>query len=218
MGGLGAPMTVVGRPVDQKRSEAKEARRGRGRASDEYWCVIDVDQHTNLGPAVEKAITNGISVAVSNPCVELWFILHYQHQAAEIDRKRAQAISKELLKCDKVLDERALQALADEFPEAKARAKALDAMHFGDGRPARSNPSSGVWKLVDRITGQAPGDMLPAGRRKSGSQGADQNILLKYYSYGDADVEFASSNSGATSRPPRHRSRRPQKARHDDMA
>ena len=95
--------------------------------------------------------------------MELWFILHFQDQAAEIDRKRAQAISEKLLKCNKVLDERALQALADGFPEAKARAKALDAMHFGDGRPARSNPGSGVWRLVDRITGQAPGDMLPAG-------------------------------------------------------
>ena len=162
-GDLGAPMTVVNRAVKQKRSEAREARRGRGRASDEYWCVIDVDQHANLGPAVEKAIANGINVAVSNPCVELWFILHFQDQAAEIDKKRAQAISEKLLKCKKVLDERALQALADEFPEAKARAETLDAMHFGDGRPARSNPSSGVWKLVDRITGQAPGDMLPAG-------------------------------------------------------
>ena len=162
-GDLGAPMTVVDRAVEQKRSEAKEARRGRGRASDEYWCVIDVDQHANLGPAVEKAIANGIGVAVSNPCVELWFILHFQDQAAEIDRKRAQAISKELLKCDKVLDEPALQALDERFPAAKARARALDDKHLGDGRPARSNPSSGVWKLVDRITGQAPGDMLPAG-------------------------------------------------------
>ena len=158
---LGAPMTVVDRAVKQKRSEAREARRGRGRASDEYWCVIDVDQHPNLGPAVEKAIANGISVAVSNPCVELWFILHFQDQTAEIDRKRAQAISKKLLKCDKVLDERALQALDDGFPEAKARAKTLDDMHFGNGRPARSNPSSGVWQLVDRITGQAPGEVLP---------------------------------------------------------
>ena len=61
----------------------------------EYWCVIDVDQHANLVPAVEKAIANGISVAVSNPCVELWFILHFQDQTAEIDRKWAQAISKE---------------------------------------------------------------------------------------------------------------------------
>ena len=93
--GLGAPMTVVNSAVKQKRDEAKEARRGRGRASDEYWCVIDVDQHANLVPAVEKAIANGISVAVSNPCVELWFILHFQDQTAEIDRKWAQAISKE---------------------------------------------------------------------------------------------------------------------------
>ena len=109
-------MTVVDRAVEKKRDEAKEARRGRGRASDEYWCVIDVDQHPKLGPAVEKAIANDIGVAVSNPCVELWFILHFQDQAAEIDRKRAQAISKELLKCDKVLDERALQALDERFP------------------------------------------------------------------------------------------------------
>ena len=93
--GLGAPMTVVNSAVKQKRDEAKEARRGRGRASDEYWCVIDVDQHANLVPAVEKAIANGISVAVSNPCVDLWFILHFQDQTAEIDRKWAQAISKE---------------------------------------------------------------------------------------------------------------------------
>jgi len=150
---LGAPMTVVTRAVEQKRDEDKEAKRGRGRASDEYWCVIDVDQHPNLGPAVEKAIANGIRVAVSNPCIELWFILHFQDQAAEIDRRRAQAISKKLLKCDKVLDKRALQMLADKYPEAKARAVRLDAMHMGDGRPARSNPSSGVWRLIDRITG-----------------------------------------------------------------
>ena len=161
--GLGAPMTVVDRAVEKKRYEAKEARRGRGRASDEYWCVIDVDQHPNLGPAVEKAIANGISVAVSNPCVELWFILHFQDQAAEIGRNRVQAISKELLKCDKTLDEQALLALDERFLEARAKAKALDAKHLGDGRPPRSNPSSGVWKLIDRITGQAPGDMLPAG-------------------------------------------------------
>ena len=162
-GALGAPMTVVDHAVQQKRHEAREARRGRGRASDEYWCVIDVDQHPNLGPAVEKAIANGISVAVSNPCVELWFILHFQDQAAEIGRKRVQAISKELLKCDKTLDEQALLALDERFLEARAKAKALDAKHLGDGRPPRSNPSSGVWKLIDRITGQAPGDMLPAG-------------------------------------------------------
>ena len=60
-------MTVVDQAVEQKRHEAREARRGRGRASDEYWCVFDVDQHPNLERAVEKALANGIGVAVSNP-------------------------------------------------------------------------------------------------------------------------------------------------------
>ena len=151
--GLGAPMTVVGHAVEQKRSEAREARRGRGRSSDEYWCVFDIDQHPNIGTAVQKAIDNGIGVAVSNPCIELWFTLHFQDQTAHIERHDAQAISKAALKCDKTLNEQALQELMERFPEAKARAVRLDAMHMGDGRPARSNPSSGVWRLIDRITG-----------------------------------------------------------------
>lgn len=150
--GLGAPMTVVDHAVQQKRHEAKEARRGRGRASDEYWCVFDVDQHPNVRAAVEKALANGVSVAVSNPCIELWFILHFQDHTAHVERDAAQALSKQLLKCDKILNDHALQELAARFPDAKARAIALDDKHFGDGRPARSNPSSGVWRLVDRIT------------------------------------------------------------------
>ena len=152
-GGLGAPMTVVDRAADQKRQEAKEARRGRGRASNEYWCVFDVDQHPNVGQAIDKALANGISVAMSNPCIELWFILHFQDQSAHIERGDAQAVSKELLRCDKVLDSTALNELMERFPEAKVRAVALDNKHLGDDRAAGSNPSSGMWRLIDRITG-----------------------------------------------------------------
>ncbi len=147
-------MTVVDRAVAAKRHEAREARRGRGRASDEYWCVFDIDQHPKVGPAIEKARTNGIGVAVSNPCIELWFILHFQDQTAHIERHDAQAISKELLKCDKILDHAALSELMERFPEAKMRALALDDKHLGDGRAAGSNPSSGMWRLIDRITNE----------------------------------------------------------------
>ena len=152
-GGLGAPMTVVDRAADQKRQEAKEAGRGRGRASDEYWCVFDVDQHPNVGQAIDKALANGISVAMSNPCIELWFILHFQDQSAHIERSDAQTVAKELLRCDKVLDGAALNELMERFPEAKVRAVALDNKHLGDDRAAGSNPSSGMWRLIDRITG-----------------------------------------------------------------
>lgn len=122
-------MTVVSRAVELKRYESREARRGRGRASDEYWCVFDVDQHPNVGAVIEKALANGIGVALSNPCIELWFILHFQDQTAHIERSNAQAVSKELLMCDKILDNAALEDLTERFPEAKVRAMALDAKH-----------------------------------------------------------------------------------------
>lgn len=155
-GGLGAPVTVVDHAIKQMRHEAREAKRGRGRASDEYWCVFDVDQHPNVGAAVQKAMANGIGVAVSNPCVELWFILHFQDQSAHIERDAAQTLSKQWLECGKVLSERALTLLTEGHPAARGRAEALDAKHLGDGRPPRSNPSSGMWRLIDRITGEPP--------------------------------------------------------------
>ena len=106
-----------------------------------------------MGPAIEKAQANDISVAVSNPCIELWFVLHFRDQNAHIERGDAQTISTNLLKCNKILDEPALRMLEEKFPAAKVRAKALDAKHLGDDRAARSNPSSGMWMLIDRITG-----------------------------------------------------------------
>ena len=72
-GGLGAPMQVVESAVETKKREAREARRGRGSASNEYWCVIDVDRHPHVGRAVEKAQANGVAIAVSNPCMPHMF-------------------------------------------------------------------------------------------------------------------------------------------------
>ena len=152
-GGLGAPLTVVEHAVKRKRHEARESRRGRGRASDEYWCVFDVDQHPNIDAAIQKAQANGIEVALSNPCIELWFVLHFQDQAAHIERAAVQAASRQLLDCDKLLDRNALQELERRVTDARRRAQALDDKHEGDGRAPGSNPSSGLWRLIDRIMG-----------------------------------------------------------------
>jgi len=113
--------------------------------------VSDVDEHAHLGEALSLAARNGIKVAVSNPCFEVWFVLHYEDQAAHIERNDAQAKSFKLLGCKKVLTKSALEGLAQRYEAAVRRAKALDKKHEGDGSPRRSNPSSEVWKLVDQI-------------------------------------------------------------------
>ena len=92
-----------------------------------------------------------IHLAISNPCIELWFLLHFEDQTAYIERRQAQSLAKEQLGCGKRLDDDALGALEEGFEEAKKRARYLDVKHEGDGSGANANPSSGVWRLVDSI-------------------------------------------------------------------
>lgn len=149
----GVPATLVDRAVAAKRDAAREERRGRGSAWDEIWCVFDEDEHPDLHDAIARAEANGINVAVSSPCIELWCILHFEDQTAHIERHLAQSRARHLLDCDKGLNDNALDLLGERYEEARARAIALDEKHAGDGSPSRNNPSSEVWKLVDKIRG-----------------------------------------------------------------
>lgn len=150
----GAPLSLVNRAVDAKREESRDAARGRGRAHDEVWCVFDRDLHPNVPEALDKAVANGVGIVLSNPCIELWFVLHFADQTAHLERGEAQRLSRELLGCDKVLTGAALAALTTRYAEAKQRADELDRKHAGDGSARYSNPSSNMWELIDRIRGE----------------------------------------------------------------
>ena len=147
----GVPLSLVERAVSTRKAELRDQKRGRGRAHDEVWCVFDVDSHPNMREAVQKAEDNGICLAISNPCIELWFILHFEDQTAHISRHKAQSRSAELLGCKKNLSREAVDLLYSRFDDASQRARDLDIKHKGDGSPPRSNPSSGVWALIESI-------------------------------------------------------------------
>jgi hypothetical protein len=148
-----APLQLVERAAARRAGELGKARHGRAGAGahDEYWCVFDVDEHPNIGAALDLAAARGIRVAVTNPCFEMWFLLHFQDRCAAIDRGDAQRRSSDLLGCGKVPTPAALADLTGRYEEARRRARALDSKHALDGSPPRSNPSSGIWRLIDRI-------------------------------------------------------------------
>ncbi|WP_152990190.1 RloB family protein [Sphaerimonospora mesophila] len=149
----GGPLQLVEAARDRREADLREEKRRRGKAFDEYWCVFDVDEHRNLDRAIDLALHAGINVAISNPCIELWFILHFRDQWANLDRHRAQDMAKTLLGCEKVLTTRALQQLVERHDAAVLRARALERKHVGDGSPPRSNPSTDLWCLIQRIRG-----------------------------------------------------------------
>lgn len=119
---------------------------------DEIWCVFDTDEHRHLSQAVDDARQSRVEVAVSNPCFELWLVLHVQEQTAHIHRHDVQDLASEHGLCDgKKIAEKAWTRLVDDFETAKRRARELDERHVGNGSPPRSNPSTGMWRLVDRL-------------------------------------------------------------------
>lgn len=124
------------------------------RSFDEVWCIFDRDDHHRFGEAIQAAATADIPTAVSNPCFELWLILHVTDQTAHISTSMAQALAEQLNLVDgKNLATANLDTLRSSCLEAKHRALELDKMHERNGSPPRSNPSSGVWRIVDRLRG-----------------------------------------------------------------
>lgn len=51
------------------------------------WCVFDRDKNTenNLKEALLTAYKNKIRVAVSNPCFEVWILMHYESSSSYIE-------------------------------------------------------------------------------------------------------------------------------------
>src|SRR5262245_54609772 len=79
------PMTLVQNAIAQRENDIREAKRGRGGAFDEYWCICDVDTHPHLSEALALAAENGINVGLSSPCLELWFLIHFEPQTAYVN-------------------------------------------------------------------------------------------------------------------------------------
>jgi hypothetical protein len=82
----GVPKTLVERAVARRKEAEREARLQKDKylRYDEVWCVFDIDSHPNLPDARQQARANGIELAISNPCFELWLLLHFQGNCPEL--------------------------------------------------------------------------------------------------------------------------------------
>jgi hypothetical protein len=115
---------------------------------DEVWCVFDVDEHHYLPEARQQAADNGIHVALSNPCFELWVLLHFRNQTAHIDRHKVQHACREHLPAyEKTLP---CDILFERYSFALDRAKKLDAWQQSRNK-AEGNPYTAVFLLVEKL-------------------------------------------------------------------
>jgi hypothetical protein len=127
--------------------------RSRDDEVDECWCVFDVEwpkNHPNLAQALQLAKDHGIRLAVSNPCFELWLILHFEDQTAFPVTDAAERQSRRLDgRPGKRID--ASQYLSRRHAAAQ-RAASLTRRHEQNGtRFPRDNPPSTMGDLLAAI-------------------------------------------------------------------
>ena len=146
----GVPKTLVERAMAMKKDAAARAKREKDEnlKYDHVWCVFDVDEHPFVPEAKQQARDNSIEVAVSNPCFELWALLHFCDQRAHIERGPLHHKCKEyMLGYEKELPSSQLHR---RYAEALQRAMALDEWQERRGC-AEANPSTGVYRLMEQI-------------------------------------------------------------------
>jgi hypothetical protein len=91
---------------------------------------------------------NGIELAVSNPCFELWLLLHFRENPGARHRHDLQTMMRKCIgSYDKHLD---FRAFAAGYADAFDRAARMQQQAEGDGEPCR-NPTTGVFRLTDSI-------------------------------------------------------------------
>jgi hypothetical protein len=127
--------------------------RHRGRVSvdfDEVWCVLDVDEF-DLAPAEQLARSGGVRLAISNPCFELWLLLHHVDCRALCDgyQEVVRLLKRHVPGYDKSRLE--FGDYAPGVPDVVKRARELNP----GGEDHQRNPSTSVWRLAEVIMGES---------------------------------------------------------------
>ena len=124
---------------------------------DHLWCVFDDDRDKLALQALDKARQGGVNVAFSNPCIEIWLVLHGKDQRGAIGGPAAQSEAHRLKFIDdKHIRPEFFEQMQDNYELARDRAQKLDGKHALDDSPPHSNPSTNIWRLIDLIRTGSP--------------------------------------------------------------
>lgn len=139
-----APKALVDAAKRRKTEAARVANRQRDKnlEFDSVWCVFDIDDHSRVPDARQMARDNGIELAISNPCFELWLALHFRENPGVQRRQQIRQMLRTYVpEYDKHVD---FATYVDGYSDAVIRATRMDEAAENDAEPGR-NPTTGVY-------------------------------------------------------------------------
>lgn len=150
----GVPLTIVKKASEMKKELDKISKKSKDPldSSFQVWAIFDCDEHPDISQAFDKAYANGVRVAYSNPCFELWPLLYLREQNSAVHRHVLQKDLEKTIKGynskgSKTID---LDMLDGDYATAKKRAIQLKERHEKVASPM-ANPYTDVYELFDEI-------------------------------------------------------------------
>jgi hypothetical protein len=145
----GVPLSVVSKAIDLLSTIKRTTSFSR---HDTVWAVFDRDEHPNFEEAINRATQSGVKIAFSNPCFELWLVLHCQDWDRPMDRHSMQRELRRLIPGYDPNGAKRVEfnLLADNIPAAIDRARTMEQRRI-DERMAHGNPVTTVFYLVEHI-------------------------------------------------------------------
>lgn len=160
--GLSAPAHVVER---LKSAFTQFKKKDEIQMGDEFWVFLDTDHHikgTHLPgtlSALRTASQSGFEIAFSNPCFELWLLLHHADVVAGTVFANADEVSALLRQTLGSFNKTALQSghfQPSRIPEAIRRARALETKPDAPDDIWPSQTGTRVYRLLERVIQSSP--------------------------------------------------------------
>lgn len=152
----GVPITIMDKVKTRMVDLRQEQRSNSSAKADTVWAVFDQDEHLKVTEAIAGCEGSGAQVAYSNPCFEVWLILHHEDYHAADDHHQ---IQKRYQKLDPTYDPNGSKTpdcaflmnhveKAEQFGENQCKRREEEDTPFG-------RPSTTVYKLTRAIRAAA---------------------------------------------------------------
>ncbi len=148
-----APISVVRKAKDKQVELRRKARKSGDSFAKNFqvWGLFDVDEHPNIANAKEEARAAGIELAISNPCFEVWGLIHYSDHDAPDDRHQVQRKLENLMTgYSRKSKEFNYAEMHPEFGRASTRAKRMRYNRLAEGDEG-GRPTTHVDLLLDIV-------------------------------------------------------------------
>lgn len=148
IGPAGVPSSIVERVLEEKRqNNAKDS----FTEKDQYWAIYDRDEHPCYYEAGITCRDNGINIAASNPCIELWFILHNAEYDKVVDRKKMQKSCEEICKFSSKSGDADFAKLVESYELATDRAERKYAFRVAEKGKQLNPPYTTFFRLIREL-------------------------------------------------------------------